>query len=194
MPPARPPACSRQAPARSVRRRDAGPHVSSSDELSMLTLTTSLVVESWQCPHWVSVDYGMPAMHNVDIANFRRLIVSELRGFPNHGQDPIPRTSLPPWRPAPCDRQGRTGNPEETQSLDFSLRELARRAGVSHNAPYKHFADKRELLAAVSAAGFETLTKRMARKSRASAMLASSCSRCCALTLIMALKTRRSTA
>ena len=49
----------------------------------------------------------------------------------------------------------------ETQSLEFSLRELARRAGVSHNAPYKHFADKRELLAAVSAAGFETLTKRM---------------------------------
>ena len=52
----------------------------------------------------------------------------------------------------------------ETQSLEFSLRELARRAGVSHNAPYKHFADKRELLAAVSAAGFETLTKRMAHK------------------------------
>jgi AcrR family transcriptional regulator len=50
----------------------------------------------------------------------------------------------------------------ETQSLEFSLRELARRAGVSHNAPYKHFADKRELLAAVSAAGFEMLTKRMA--------------------------------
>ena len=50
---------------------------------------------------------------------------------------------------------------QETQSLEFSLRELARRAGVSHNAPYKHFADKRELLAAVSAAGFETLTKRM---------------------------------
>src|SRR5215470_8624971 len=50
----------------------------------------------------------------------------------------------------------------ETQSLEFSIRELARRAGVSHNAPYKHFADKRELLAAVSAAGFEMLTKRMA--------------------------------
>jgi AcrR family transcriptional regulator len=49
----------------------------------------------------------------------------------------------------------------ETQSLEFSLRELARRAGVSHNAPYKHFADKRELLAAVSAAGFEVLAKRM---------------------------------
>jgi AcrR family transcriptional regulator len=52
----------------------------------------------------------------------------------------------------------------ETQSLDFSLRELARRAGVSHNAPYKHFADKRELLAAVSAAGFEMLAKRMANE------------------------------
>jgi len=49
----------------------------------------------------------------------------------------------------------------ETQSHEFSLRELARRAGVSHNAPYKHFADKQELLAAVSAAGFEALTKRM---------------------------------
>lgn len=52
----------------------------------------------------------------------------------------------------------------ETQSLEFSLRELARRAGVSHNAPYKHFVDKRELLAAVSAAGFEMLAKRMANE------------------------------
>ena len=50
----------------------------------------------------------------------------------------------------------------ETQSTEFSLRELARRAGVSHNAPYKHFADKHELLAAVSAVGFELLAKRMA--------------------------------
>jgi AcrR family transcriptional regulator len=49
----------------------------------------------------------------------------------------------------------------ESQSTEFSLRELARRAGVSHNAPYKHFADKRELLAAVSAVGFELLAKRM---------------------------------
>src|ERR671918_1959832 len=49
----------------------------------------------------------------------------------------------------------------ETQSTEFSLRELARRAGVSHNAPYKHFADKRELLAAVSAAGFELLAQRI---------------------------------
>jgi AcrR family transcriptional regulator len=49
----------------------------------------------------------------------------------------------------------------ETQSTEFSLRELARRAGVSHNAPYKHFAEKRVLLAAVSAVGFQLLAKRI---------------------------------
>jgi AcrR family transcriptional regulator len=51
----------------------------------------------------------------------------------------------------------------ETQSTEFSLRELARRAGVTHNAPYKHFADKRALLAAVSAVGFELLAKQTTR-------------------------------
>jgi AcrR family transcriptional regulator len=49
----------------------------------------------------------------------------------------------------------------ETQSTEFSLRELSRRAGVTHNAPYKHFADKRELLAAVSAVGFDLLARRL---------------------------------
>jgi AcrR family transcriptional regulator len=37
----------------------------------------------------------------------------------------------------------------------FTLREVARRAGVSHNAPYRHFASKDELLAEVAAEGFE---------------------------------------
>ena len=49
----------------------------------------------------------------------------------------------------------------ESQGMEFSLRGLARRAGVSHSAPYKHFADKRELLATVSSVGFELLAKRM---------------------------------
>jgi AcrR family transcriptional regulator len=49
---------------------------------------------------------------------------------------------------------------DETQDWAFSLREVARRAGVSHNAPYKHFPEKRDLLAAVAARGFETLAKR----------------------------------
>jgi AcrR family transcriptional regulator len=39
----------------------------------------------------------------------------------------------------------------------FTLREVARRAGVSHNAPYRHFRDKNELLAAVATQGFERL-------------------------------------
>lgn len=33
-----------------------------------------------------------------------------------------------------------------------TLREVGHQAGVSHNAPYKHFADKEDLLAAVAAA------------------------------------------
>ena len=45
----------------------------------------------------------------------------------------------------------------EEQDWTFSLRELARRAGVSHNAPYNHFAEKKNLLAAVAAVGFERL-------------------------------------
>jgi AcrR family transcriptional regulator len=49
----------------------------------------------------------------------------------------------------------------ENQDWTFSLREVARRAGVSHNAPYNHFEDKRDLLAEVAAAGFETLRDRM---------------------------------
>jgi AcrR family transcriptional regulator len=49
----------------------------------------------------------------------------------------------------------------EEQDWAFSLREVARRAGVSHNAPYNHFVDKQDLLIAVAAAGFERLRDRM---------------------------------
>src|SRR5262245_18614707 len=45
----------------------------------------------------------------------------------------------------------------------FTLREVARRAGVSHNAPYRHYRDKDELLAAVAKQGFERLTAAMKR-------------------------------
>ena len=38
-----------------------------------------------------------------------------------------------------------------------SLREVARRVGVSHAAPYRHFADKEALLAAVAQEGFQML-------------------------------------
>ena len=43
----------------------------------------------------------------------------------------------------------------------FTLREVARRAGVSHNAPYRHFRHKDALLAAVAAQGFRELTRAM---------------------------------
>lgn len=39
----------------------------------------------------------------------------------------------------------------------LSLREAARRAGVSAMAPYRHFADKEALLAAIATVGFERL-------------------------------------
>lgn len=52
------------------------------------------------------------------------------------------------------------------QAWDFTLRELARRAGVSHAAPYRHFADKQELLSEVAALGFETLGQRLLQARR----------------------------
>lgn len=39
----------------------------------------------------------------------------------------------------------------------LTLRAVARRAGVSHTAPYNHFADRQALLAAVATEGFEEL-------------------------------------
>jgi AcrR family transcriptional regulator len=41
------------------------------------------------------------------------------------------------------------------------LREVARRAGVSHNAAYRHFADREELLSLVAQAGMEELAAAM---------------------------------
>lgn len=41
----------------------------------------------------------------------------------------------------------------------LSLRALAKRAGVSHNAPYRHFADREALLAALAAEGFRLLAE-----------------------------------
>jgi AcrR family transcriptional regulator len=43
----------------------------------------------------------------------------------------------------------------------FTLREVARRAGVSHNAPYRHFLDRDDLLEAVADEGFLQLNAAM---------------------------------
>lgn len=45
----------------------------------------------------------------------------------------------------------------EDQGWQFTLRELARRAGVTHAAPYKHFTDKAALLAELAIQGFDRL-------------------------------------
>lgn len=47
----------------------------------------------------------------------------------------------------------------EDKGWQFTLREVARRAGVSHAAPYKHFPDKAALLAEMALLGFDRLHK-----------------------------------
>jgi AcrR family transcriptional regulator len=50
---------------------------------------------------------------------------------------------------------------EKGGSAALSVREAARRAGVSHNAPYRHFPSRESLLAALAAEGFEILGETM---------------------------------
>jgi AcrR family transcriptional regulator len=49
----------------------------------------------------------------------------------------------------------------EEQGVDgWSMREAARRAGVAHSAPYRHFADREALVDAVAVEGFVELQRR----------------------------------
>ena len=49
-----------------------------------------------------------------------------------------------------------------SQGLEgFSMREVARRAGVSHQAPYHHFHDREAILAEIVTEGFQQLRARM---------------------------------
>jgi AcrR family transcriptional regulator len=50
---------------------------------------------------------------------------------------------------------------EERGAAGLSLREVAKRAGVSHAAPYRHFHDKAALLDAIAQTGFERLAERI---------------------------------
>jgi AcrR family transcriptional regulator len=43
----------------------------------------------------------------------------------------------------------------------FTLREVARRAGVSHTAPYRHFRNRDDVLAAIVEDGFNCLTAKL---------------------------------
>lgn len=51
---------------------------------------------------------------------------------------------------------------EESGQTALSLRAVARRAGVSPAAPYRHYADREALVAAVAAVGYRDLAARLA--------------------------------
>lgn len=46
----------------------------------------------------------------------------------------------------------------------LSLRDLARQTGVSHGAPYRHFANRQDLLVALATEGFNELSQRLQAK------------------------------
>jgi AcrR family transcriptional regulator len=52
----------------------------------------------------------------------------------------------------------------ETEGLAaLSMREVARRSGVTHQAPYHHFADRETILAELVTSGFQEMARRMAQ-------------------------------
>lgn len=55
---------------------------------------------------------------------------------------------------------------EENGAAELSLRAVARRAGVSTAAPYRHFADRDALLSSVAAVGYQDLASRLAAACR----------------------------
>jgi len=52
--------------------------------------------------------------------------------------------------------------------VSLSLRGIARRIGVSHNAPYRHFPDKESLLVAIAEIGFARLHKALEKAAKSS--------------------------
>ncbi len=52
---------------------------------------------------------------------------------------------------------------EENNIASLSLRAVAKKVGVSHTAPYRHFKDKESLLAGVAAIGFAEIGSQIAR-------------------------------
>ncbi len=52
---------------------------------------------------------------------------------------------------------------EENSITSLSLREVAKKVGVSHTAPYRHFKDKESLLAGIAAIGFDELAAEISK-------------------------------
>ena len=51
---------------------------------------------------------------------------------------------------------------EENNIASLSLRAVAKKVGVSHTAPYRHFKDKESLLAGIAARGYDELATQLA--------------------------------
>jgi AcrR family transcriptional regulator len=51
---------------------------------------------------------------------------------------------------------------DESGEIELSLRAVARRAGVSPAAPYRHYADREALVSAVAGVGYRELAERLA--------------------------------
>jgi AcrR family transcriptional regulator len=51
---------------------------------------------------------------------------------------------------------------ERRQDVEFTIRDLAQRLGISHSAAYRHFRDKTAILAALAEQGFGLLAERLA--------------------------------
>ena len=52
----------------------------------------------------------------------------------------------------------------EQGTKDLSLRKIAKRAGVSHAAPYRHFKDKNAILGAVARQGFDMMLRQTEKR------------------------------
>ena len=52
---------------------------------------------------------------------------------------------------------------EENNIASLSLRAVAKKVGVSHTAPYRHFKDKESLLAGIAAGGYDELATQLAK-------------------------------
>jgi AcrR family transcriptional regulator len=52
---------------------------------------------------------------------------------------------------------------EERGGCQFTLREVARIAGVTHTAPYRHFADKASLLSELAKLGFDRMSLELSK-------------------------------
>jgi AcrR family transcriptional regulator len=85
---------------------------------------------------------GINIDHNVNVVNMARKTTSARRDSYHHGDLKRALTSAALSLVAEKGPKG------------FTLTEAARRAGVSAAAPYRHFADKAELLATVAEQGF----------------------------------------